>query len=263
MQVASRQDWYHFIVVSLVILVCVLAIIWVQLPQLQQLQAQSETASVEEIRKEVDAEGVRLKLLQNAPALGFDNLVADWTFLNFLQYFGDEAARAKSDYHLSPDYFEVILGRNPYFLQAYTFLSTSTSMYAGLPERSIAIAQKALQSLKPTAPEGSYYAWRQVAIDQLLFLGDAEGARRSFETAAQWATLQGNANAASLSQQTADFLATNPDSKFAQLAAWTMVLASAPDDRSRQTAVSRIEALGGKIIENPDGSFSIEPPAQD
>lgn len=148
-------------------------------------------------------------------------------------------------------------------MRGYTFLSTSTALYAGMPERSVAIAQKAAQSLQPDAPEGSYYALRVLAIDQLLFLGDPQAAQRSFETAAEWAEGQGNRNAANLSRQTAAFLANNPNSKSAQVAAWAMILTTAPDPGARQTAIDRIRELGGQIIENPDGSYSVLPPPQD
>lgn len=247
----------------IVIALFVGAIVWFQVPQLQQLENRSATASAAEIERDVEAEQVRLALLQKSPSFGFDNVFSDWAFLSFLQYFGDDVARAKTSYRLSPDYFEIVLGRNPNFLQAYTFLSTSTSIYAAMPERTVDIAQRALSSLRPDAPPGSYYAWRQLAIDQLLFLGDPKAARQSFATAAEWARVQGNTNVADLSQQTADFLANNPDSKFAQISAWSMVLTSAPDDRTRQTAIERIRAIGGQIFENPDGSFGIVPPAQD
>lgn len=251
------------IVTLIIAIVCILVITWLQIPELRQLQQRSQTLSVAEIRRAEQAESLRLQLLQKAPALGFDNLMADWAFLRFLQYFGNETARSKTDYRLSPEYFEVVLKRNPNFLQVFPFASTSISLYAGMPERSIALIQSALRSLKPSAPVGSYHAWRQLAIDQLLFLGDAAGARQSFETAAEWATVQGNTDSAAFSQQTAQFLARNPDSKYAQISAWLMVISNAPDDRTRQTAAKRIEALGGKIVQNPDGSFGIVPPAQD
>lgn len=265
MQSISRRDWGQLIIVLLVMLVCVLSIVWFQYPNLRQLQDRSQVTT-ETVLRETELEQVRLQFLQKTPSFGFDNLVADWTFLNFLQYFGDEVARAQSDYRLSPDYFEVILKRNPYFLPAYTFLSTSGSIYAGQPERVVAITQAALQSLGPDQPPGSYYALRQLGIDQLLFLGDAEAARQSFLKAAEWArasTMPESDRVAQLSQQTADFLANNPDSKYAQIAAWSMVLTSVPDERTRQTATAQIEALGGSIVEQPDGSFSIIPPQQD
>jgi hypothetical protein len=263
MQSTLRRDLSQMIVTPIVAIVCILVITWFQIPQLHQLQQRSQMASVEETRQATQAEQTRLKLLQKVPAFGFDNLLSDWAFLSFLQYFGDEVARTKSDYSLSPEYFEIVLQRNPNFLRAYPFASTSTSLYAGMPERSIALTQKAAQSLRPNAPSGSYYVWRQIAIDQLLFLGDAQAAKRSFETAAQWANGQGNTAAATLSRQTAQFLANNPDSKSAQVSAWSMILANVPDDRTRQIAISRIKSLGGKIIENPDGSFGIVPPEKD
>jgi hypothetical protein len=265
MQTRLHPDWRHFILI-LVILICGAAIAALQVPQLHQLLNRSQTDSAEQIRRTVEIEQDRLALLKKFPSFGYNNLIADWTFLSFLQYFGDEAARAKTDYHLSPDYFEIVLGHDPYFLQTYIFASTSTALYAGMPERSVALMKQGLQSLKPNVPAGSYYVWRQLGIDQLLFLGDAQAAKQSFETAANWARLSnlpGSADVANSSQQTADFLAKNPSSKTAQVSAWTMILSSAPDDRTQQTAISRIKALGSAVVENPDGSFGIQAPTKD
>lgn len=264
MQIALQRWGQRFIAV-LLIAINIALIGWLQLPQLEKLSAQSQTASATEIRQAVEAEKVQLSLLQKAPSFGFSNLIADWTFLKFLQYFGDKSARQKTDYSLSPDYFEVIVRRDPNFMQSYVFLSASSSLFAGLPERSIALMKLGLESLKPNIPPTSYLVWRQLGIDQLLFAGDAQAASQSFLTAAQWAaqsTAPGSQEIAQFSQRTADFLATNPNSKTAQVAVWAMVLGNAPDDRTRQTAVQRIEALGGKLIKNPDGTFSIQSPAK-
>jgi hypothetical protein len=247
-----------------VILVCGATIAWLQIPQLQQLQTKSQTASVEAIQQDLAAEKLRLELLQKFPTFGFDNLIADWSFLSFLQYFGDQPARQKTDYSLSPEFFEVVLRRDPYFIQAYPFLSTSASLYAGLPERSTQLMQSALQSLQPNVPPDSYTVWRQLGIDQLLFLGDAAAARHSFLMAAEWAAQSSDPAsqaAAQISQRTADFLARNPNSTAAQITAWVMVLGNAPDDRTRQMAVQRIEALGGKLTRQPNGSYSIDFPS--
>ena len=40
-------------------------------------------------------------MLKNLPSFGFDNLIADWTFLKFLQYFGDDEARDVTGYDLA------------------------------------------------------------------------------------------------------------------------------------------------------------------
>lgn len=263
MQFPFRREVSEWTIAVMITIVCILGVICLQLPQLHTLQQRSQTATVEEIRQFMHVESIRLKAMQALPTFGFNNMVADWAFLRFLQYFGDEAARGKSDYRLSPEYFEIVLKHNPNFLQVYPFLSTSTSLYAGMPDRSIAMMQTALQSLQPNAPLGSYYGWRQLGIDQLLFQGNAAAAQQSFATAAEWARVQGNLNVATLSQQTADLLGKNPDSLYAQIAAWSMVLTTVPDDRTRQTAIQQIEALGGTIVQQSNGSFSIVPPEKD
>jgi hypothetical protein len=266
MRATFNRDWKPVLMPIALMVLCVGAIASLQFPQIQRLATRSQTISAAKIQQETEVERARLNFLKNLPSFGFNNLIADWSFLGFLQYFGDEPARAKTGYSLSPDYFEVILERDPYFLDTYIFASTSISLYAGMPEKSVALMQQGLQSLKPNVPPGSYYAWRQLGIDQLLFLGDTQGAKQSFETAANWArlsSLPGSASVAEGSQQTADFLTRNPDSKMAQVSAWTMVLSSAPDDRTQKMAISRIEALGSKVVKMPDGTYSIQAPAKD
>ncbi|HEY9624058.1 MAG TPA: hypothetical protein V6C78_27110 [Crinalium sp.] len=266
MSASSRQRWIQLIGTFIVVLVCIGAIGLLQVPQMHKLQRLSASPSPELLQRQLAAQKVQLNLLERIPTFGFDNVLADWTFLNFLQYFGDEPARKATDYTLSPDFFKVIINHNPYFLATYTFLSTSTALYAGLPEQSIAIMNKGLESLTPTTPPGSYFVWRNKGIDELLFLGDSQAARRSFESAADWASrspLPGSEQVAEFSRQTANFLAKNPDSKIAQVSAWAMVLENAPDNRTRRTAANRIRALGGKIIISSDGSVQILPPQKD
>ncbi|MBD2092448.1 hypothetical protein H6F67_21610 [Microcoleus sp. FACHB-1515] len=251
-----------FITVGLVVL-GVVAIVLLQLPLLRQIQAASETPNPAQIQRDTIIQTARLNLLEKAPTFGFDNLVADWTFLSFLQYFGDQPARLATDYRLSPEFFDVVIDRDPRFLQTYPFLSSSTALFAAQPERSIALMNQGLQSMTPTIPPGSFYVWRNKAIDELLFLGDAQAARQSFLKAAEWARASGlpeAENVARLSEQTAQTLDRNPDSRQAQIGAWVLVLGSAPDDRTRQTAIDRIQQLGGQIVPQPDGSFSVQLP---
>ncbi len=262
----SHQNRTQSIAVSIVAVLCILAIGGLQLPQLNQLKNTAKSASPEALQREVESEKVRLNLLQKFPAFGFDNLLADWVFLGFLQYFGDDEARDVTGYPLSPEYFKVILNRDPKFLKAYLFLSGSTSLFAGLPEQSVALMGKGLKSLSPQSPPKSYYVWRYKATDELLFLGDAQAARQSFEKAADWASTypdEESQTVAAISRQTAQFLARNPVSKSAQVTAWSMVLTSAPDDRTRQLAINRIEALGGKVVITPEGAVRLQLPTQD
>ena len=244
---------------------CLAAIVLLQLPQLRQIQAQDQTPNPARIQQETMIQAARLNLLEQAPTFGFDNLIADWAFLNFLQYFGDEPARLATDYRLSPDFFDVVIRRDPRFIDAYVFLSSSTALFAADPARSIALMNEGLKSMTPTSPPGSYFVWRNKAIDELLFLGDAQAARQSFLTAAEWARISGLPEAdtaAVASEETAQFLARNPNSTAAQIGAWALVLTNAPDDRTRQTAIDRIEALGGRIVRGADGIFDIQLPPE-
>lgn len=260
----SRFDW-GLAASGLIFVACIGAIALLQWPQLRSLKQGSQSQSTAELKRQLESEQTGLRLLQKVPTLGYDNLISDVVFLKFLQYFGDEPARQRTDYTLSPDFFDVIIGRNPLFLKSYIFLSTSTALYAGLPERSVALMDQGLRSLSPDMP-GAYYVWRNKAIDELLFLGDSQAAQRSFEQAAQWASRWNTPEAqmvADLSRQTAQFLAKNPNSKFAQAAAWMMVLSNAPDQRTQKIAIERIQALGGEIVQNPGGAYQIIPPPQD
>ncbi|MEQ8975850.1 MAG: hypothetical protein RIE73_36385 [Coleofasciculus sp. C1-SOL-03] len=262
----SSQSLRQSLFPSLIALLCIIVVGGLQIPQLNQLQGKGETPSPTELQRQIEAEKVRLNLLQKVPTFGFDNLLADWVFLNFLQYFGDDQARDVTGYQLSPDYFEVILTRDPRFLDAYFFLSGSTSLYAGMPDRSVELMEEGLQQLSPQVPRKSYYIWRYKAIDELLFLGDAQAARQSFEKAAEWASTYEDEESqyvASISRQTAQFLERNPSSKSAQVSAWSMVLQNAMDDRTRQRAINQIEALGGKVVTTPEGAVKIQLPQRD
>ncbi|MBD2103010.1 hypothetical protein [Leptolyngbya sp. FACHB-261] len=209
----------------------------------------------------VEQEKIRLAALHKVPSMGFDNLIADWAFLGFLQYFGDEQARQATGYELSGDYFDIIIGRDPQFLLAYLFVSTSTSMYAAQPARSVAILSHGLESLSPEATPEAYLVWRYKAIDQLLFLGDRQGGAASFAQAANWAErFAHDPTAAAVSRQTAQFLQGGRDLRAAQMSAWTMVLTQAVDERTAAIARQQILDLGGQIKQKPDGSWGVSLP---
>lgn len=261
--IAISRSLGHSIGTSLVALLCVGGIAALQVPKLEKLSSEAENVSLEELKKEETSEKLRLNLMQQLPSFGFDNLVADWTFINFLLYFGDDIARSQTGYSLSPEYFEIILAHDPYFLKAYLFLSSSTTIYAGMPERAVALMDRGLRFLSPKAPPKSYYIWRYKGTDELLFLGDTQAAKKSYEQAARWASSYSDdesKSVARLSRQTAQFLAKNPKSKSAQINAWMLVLENAFDDRTRQVAISRIQALGGKVSITNQGEVKVQLP---
>lgn len=262
MWLLSRQA----VIAPFVIFVCILGVGIIQFPRLQKLLATNQATSLEVLEKDLKLEKIRLNLLKQMPSFGYDNLIADWVYINFLQYFGDDEVRAKTGYSLSPEYFEVILERDPRFLAAYQSLSTSTSLYAAMPERAIKLMEKGLKTLSPKLPEKYYYVWRYKGIDELLFLGNSQAAKESFIMAATWASHfsdEESKTVALYSLRTAEFLSRNPNSKYAQIATWAMVLNNQIDERTRQIAIKQIEALGGKVIPTPEGTQKIIFPPKD
>lgn len=254
---------YQALITPLVACFCILGVSGLQFPRLKSLLTSQQALSLEVLEKDIKTEHLRLTALKELPSFGYDNLMANWAYLNFLQYFGDDEARDKTGYSLSPEYFDIIIKHDPRFLEAYIGLSTSTSLYAAMPERSIGLMKQGLQSLSAQVPEKSYYVWRYKGIDELLFLGNAQAAQNSLSMAANWAknfTDSESQFIAHNSHQTAIFLSRNPDSRYARIATWAMVLNNKIDEKTRKRAIKEIEALGGKVISTPEGNKITFPP---
>ncbi len=237
-----------------------LSIVAVNLQYLRLTQIQQGSGQAIHTAKHQDVELIRLNAINRSPNLGFENLLADSLFLSFLQYFGDSKQRKEFGYGLAPLYFDGLVDRDPRFVEAYLYLSNTISLRLGKPNRSIALMEKGLESLTPTTPPRSYYIWRFKATDELLFLGDGEAAKQSFEKSAEWARQSSDEEApliAEISSQTAQFLAKNPVSRSAQISAWAQVLVSARDEETEQIATERIESLGGTIVVNEGGQVSV------
>lgn len=247
----------RFFLTIITITSCVLTVVPLQQASLKRLKADAKRPTAEQLTQQDQIEEQRLRLLTLAPSVGFNNLVADWTFLNFLQYFGDEEVRRQTNFALSPHYLNTVLHNDPHFWDAYLFLSSSTTLYAGQPDRTIEIMETYLPKISPKAPDRAYFIWRWKATDELLFLGNPKAAQESYQTAAQWAaeydTEEGRAVAAT-SAKTAQFLTTNPDSRVVQVSAWMGVYGNAFDQETRQLAIDNIRALGGDVILDEEGN---------
>jgi hypothetical protein len=236
------------IVPGLALLICLTGIVILQSKQysksINQLNTHNYLQQEEELERLINVQ-------KHIPSLGFDNLVADWSYLNFVQYFGNKPARDLIGYKLVPNYFETIRDRDPRFTQAYLKLAVANSIYAGNPEKTVALMEEVLQAVSPQSAQASLL-WTSKGLDELLFLGDTKAAHNSYGMAAQWARLQGNniddtfiAN----NLKTALFLAGDPDTKEAQIMAWSTVLPNIKDNQKRQEIIEKINGLKVEIIE--------------
>ncbi len=245
-------------------IVCAGAIAHLQFAQVKaaEQKALQGVTKAEALREEAQYK-TSMALASKLPSSGFDNLIADWAFLNVVQYFGDEDARPKTGYSVTPDFFEVVVARDPLFLDMYPYLSSMVTLYGGQPQKSVDLLEQGLASIPTAMKPDAYFLWQAKATDELLFLGQPQAARQSYEQAAAWASLSKNAElqgVAQRSRQTAQFLASNPDSRQAQVSAWYNILTNAIDQRTQRFASQQIEALGGRVSVTDDGLLTVQMP---
>jgi hypothetical protein len=256
----------QFLIAPAITILSLAGIISLQQETLEQLQRRVSLA--EYVRQE-QVDRTNVKLLKRLPSFGFSNMIANWAFLQFIQYYGDNAARDQTGHDLVPEYFDVIVNRDPRFVGAYLYLSTASSIYAARPDRTVALMNQGLQSITPEISNDAFFVWLYKGVDEILFLGDANAARYSYEMAAKWASLQPDPKVqqiATQARETANFLAKNPESKRVRVSAWAMILGNARDDKTRQVAIREIQKLGGQVSYIREGGaiyLNVKPPEKD
>ncbi|PSB50221.1 hypothetical protein C7B67_15245 [filamentous cyanobacterium Phorm 6] len=234
------------------------------MPPVSSVQGQKPVSamSVAIVKQEVQQEALRLKMLKSIPSFGFDNLIADWTFLKFLQYFGDDEAREVTGYNLSADYFDIITRRDPKWADIYLFLSTAVSFYQGKPETAIKFIERGTNALSRQNNPQAWIVWRTKGIDELLLLGDIPDSMRSHEMAADW--VENTADGPKLApifRATAEYLRRDPDSVPVRFTAWSTVYYQTTDKLVRQRAKQALVKLGAQVKKDKDGNESfILPP---
>lgn len=231
-------------------------VVWISgLAALQWPRLQRQLATTELSPQAVEAQEAvlrdRLTLWRTMPVFGFDNLVADWAYLNFFQYFGHREARQMTGYTALPDFFAVMVQRDPYFSRPYRYLSSSVTLFAGQPQETIRLLEQALAQVTPRFPDDAFWLWRYKAMDELLFLGEIDAAIQSLEQNAEWASQsldpQASRHAAS-ARSLAEFLRRDPDSRQVQASGWTMIWGNAINEEVRHYAERQLEALGYRVI---------------
>ena len=228
--------------------------------QSNKLKKISETTwNQDEYFQKEKIEELKLSTYKKMPSFGFKNLIADWTMLQFLQYFGDGKARNNTGYSLSADYLEVISKNDPKFSLAYLIISPASSMFAGTPGRTVELMDQGLKYLTPNLTK-AHFVWLYKGMDEILFLGDLEKARKSYIQASEWASIAGDEFIAQSASDTAKFLETKPDIRSTQISVWFLVWNNNKDERVRKIARAKIESIGGEIKIYPNGRAELIQP---
>ncbi len=227
---------------------------------MQQVQLKRPSLWITDPKQAEQQESVRLQMLKQFPTFGFDNLIADWTFLNFLQYYGDTPVREKTGYSLSPEYFDIITRRDPRFVDTYLFLSGTVSYQLAKPELAIQMMDRGIAALSPQIHPKAFQVWRFKGLDQLLLLGDVPGSIKSHEMAAEWTKGTPDVGLEPIYRQIADFLRKDPNSVPVRLESWATIYAQATQVKDKQTqarAQQEIEKLGWQL-EVVDGQLRLK-----
>lgn len=242
--------------------VCVVSTISLQKDSLSKIETARDK---EAYQREQEVFTSDAKIRKKIPSFGFDNLIADLTFLKFIGYFGDGEARQVTGYSTVTDYFEDIVNRDPNFMQSHLVMSAANSIFAGRPDKTVDLMNQAIETINPQVPNYPFLLWTYKAADEILFLGDIEAANNSYEMAAKWARQSKYdvdiANEMAVRyDKTASFLATNPDPTQAQFGAWMSILSSSKDQKTQDYIFNKLRELGAEIHVTPDGRLDIKPP---
>jgi len=259
-----KQIKYAGIAPFLYIFILVLGIIFVQNRYIEQ-KIDNSDSKIDHITAHKRLKS-NLALHQKLPSLGFENILANWQYLQFIQYLGDTEARQETGYSAITDFFEIIAQKDPRFLQANLMLSVTNSIYAGKADKSVEILSRIIPYNSPQQNPDSFFLWTYKGTDEILFTADIPSAINSYENSAQWALARGDELGkivAGRNLQTVEFLKNNPDSRKAQVGAWGSILFAAIDKQTQQLAIDRIKSLGGEVIFTDDGRIVVQPPQQD
>lgn len=254
-----NQQWFKTIGLVSGLIACLGGISFLQQSRINTV---TNRLGDRDFQKEVNAEKIKLNVLKNMPSFGYKNLLADWSLLQFIQYYGDGDARQVTGYQLSPDYLDIIVNNDPRFVRAYLLISPASSINGGLPERTISAMNRGLEKLTPQI-HNAYYVWLFKGVDELLFLGDIQAAKHSNAMAADWAKIANNPRIEQAARGTVEYLSNNPNSLQAQVGAWFLVWVNSRDQNTRKIAQNNVEKLGGKIVMGENGQVFAIPPKKD
>ena len=241
---------------------CIASIVCLQKDSLSKIETVRDENTY---KKEQEAFASAAKIRKKIPSFGFNNLIADLTFLKFIQYFGDGEARQITGYSTVTDYFEDIVSRDPNFIQSHLVFSAANSLFAGRPEETVDLIDETLEKVNPQAPNYPFLLWTYKAADETLFLGDLKAAKHSYEMAARWARqyrydVDISQEMAGRYDKTVKYLASNPDPTQAQFGAWMSILYSTKDSKTQNYILNRLKDLGAEIEITPNGKLNIKPP---
>jgi hypothetical protein len=162
-------------------------------------------------------------------SLGYDQILADIYWLNFIQYFGDTNARLVDHYDRCYDYLSLISALDPHFIQAYWFAAFAVGTEQKRPDLAEKIISRGLSN-----NQDNWYLPYIAGVNEFINSKDDKKAAKYYKMAAKFP-----GSPPWLSRQ-AQILDTNLPRIFKEIRTWATVYESNPDGLVKSTARTKL-----------------------
>ncbi len=189
-------------------------------------------------------------------ALGYDRLLADFYWLAFVNYVGDDASRVVDHFRLADKYLDLVTGLDPHFIQPYWFCAFTVGSDQKRPLRANEILERGVR-----ANQNNWYLPYIAGVNLYLFAHDEVGASRFYRSASKfpdapkWLARQSEILAARIPSsikeintwdaiyrtETASIIRLKARQKLIQL--WSQIYSSSTQANQRKIARLKIEEL--------------------
>ena len=193
-------------------------------------------------------------------SLGFDQLIADFYWLSFIQYFGSSAERLGDNSSLAFNYLDITTSLDPYFVQPYWFAPFTVGSEMNRPDLAKKLIDRGIQ-----ANQNNWYLPYIAGINQYLFAhNEIEAAKyyrmaAKFPDAPKWLGRQAQILEAKIPSQikeinTWDTIYRTSDDPLVKqrarehlAASWMKVFKLSPSEEIRKRARSALSELGVEV----------------
>lgn len=173
-------------------------------------------------------------------ALGYDQLLADWYWLTFVQYVGDTDGRARDGFADADRYLDIIVGLDPHFIKAYWFAAFIVGSEQHNPKRAQHFIDRGID-----ANVDNWYLPFIAGINQYLNAHDEVAAAKYYRMAAKYP------DAPKWVGRQADALEARIPSLFKQINTWANVFNLTEDVMIKEKARLILIDLNRKVLNSP------------
>jgi hypothetical protein len=172
-------------------------------------------------------------------SLGYDQLLADWYWLGFVQYIGDGDARTKDHYVLAESYIDLITGLDPRFVQPYWFAAFIIGSEQHQPQRAAELIEKGL-----SANPNTWYLPFIAGINQYLYAHNEVAAAKYYRMAAKFP------DAPKWLDRQANILEARIPSYIKEINIWDNIYRSSQDPLVKQRAREKLIVLWAHVYKS-------------